>query len=48
MTGETVPVVGRLLGHNDSETTLKYAHLAETAVRNAADTMGTFLAGEGS
>lgn len=44
-TGETVPVVGRLLGHNDSETTLKYIHLAETTARDAADMMGTFLAG---
>lgn len=48
MTGETVPVVGRLLGHNDSETTLKYAHLAETTVRDAADMMGNFLEGKGS
>ena len=45
MTGETVPVVGRLLGHKDSETTLKYAHLSETTVRDAADMMGIFLSG---
>ena len=43
--GETVPVVGRLLGHNDSETTLKYVHLAESTARDAADMMGTFLTG---
>ena len=48
MTGETVPVVGRLLGHKDSETTLKYAHLSETTVRDAADMMGNFLEGKGS
>ncbi|MYI69799.1 MAG: tyrosine-type recombinase/integrase [Boseongicola sp. SB0673_bin_14] len=48
MTGETVPVVGRLLGHKDSETTLKYAHLSETAVRDAADMMGIFLEGKDS
>ncbi len=41
--GETVPVVGRLLGHNDPATTLKYTHLAETVVRDAADTMGAIL-----
>lgn len=48
MTGETVPVVGRLLGHNDSETTLKYAHLSEATVHDAADMMGIFLAGRGA
>ena len=48
MTGETVPVVGRLLGHNDSETTLKYVHLAESTARDAADMMGTFMTGRSS
>ncbi len=48
MAGETVPVVGRLLGHNDTATTLKYTHLAETVMRGAADTMGGVLAGAGS
>ena len=46
--GETVPIVGRLLGHNDTATTLKYTHLAETVVRDAADAMGGVLAGAGS
>ncbi|MCY3767330.1 MAG: tyrosine-type recombinase/integrase [Gemmatimonadetes bacterium] len=45
MLGETVPVVGRLLGHNDPATTLKYTHLAEAAVRDAADAMGAILWG---
>ncbi len=45
MQGETVPVVSRLLGHNDAGTTLKYTHLAETAVRAAADAMGEVLGG---
>ncbi len=45
MQGETVPVVGRLLGHNDVGTTLKYTHLAETAVRDAADAMDAILGG---
>ena len=45
MQGETVPVVGRLLGHNDAGTTLKYTHLSETAVRDAADAVGAVLGG---
>ncbi len=45
MQGETVPVVGRLLGHGDSGTTLKYAHLAESALRDAADAVGDILGG---
>ena len=45
MQGETVPVVSRLLGHNDAGTTLKYTHLAESALRDAADAMGAVLGG---
>ncbi|MCY3873219.1 MAG: site-specific integrase [Rhodobacteraceae bacterium] len=45
MQGETVPVVGRLLGHNDAGTTLKYTHLAESNVRDAADAVGAILGG---
>ena len=45
MQGETVPVVGRLLGHNDAGTTLKYTHLAESAVRDAAEALGIVLGG---
>ena len=43
MQGETVPVIGRLLGHNDAGTTLKYTHLSESTVRDAADAMGAIL-----
>lgn len=45
MQGETVLAVGRLLGHDDAGTTLKYAHLAETETRNTADAMGAVLDG---
>ena len=45
MQGETVPAIGRLLGHDDAGTTLKYAHLTETAMRDAADVMGAVLDG---
>jgi integrase len=35
--GLTLPVIGALLGHNDIATTSRYAHLAETARKRAAD-----------
>ena len=44
--GETVLTIGKLLGHNDPGTTLKYTHLADTTVREAADAVGAVL-GEG-
>ena len=43
--GETVLTIGRLLGHRDPETTLKYIHLAGSAVREAVDTVGAALGG---
>ena len=46
--GETVLAVGRLLGHRDPETTLKYAHHAETDAERAAAAMGAVLGGTGS
>ncbi len=45
MNGETVLTVGRLLGHDDPGTTLKYAHHAEAAVEEAAVAMGVVLGG---
>ncbi len=45
MTGENILTVGRLLGHNDPGTTLKYTHLADDAVIEAAEAMGSYLAG---
>ncbi|MDE0239479.1 MAG: site-specific integrase, partial [bacterium] len=44
--GETVLTIGRLLGHNDPATTLKYTHLADAAVREAAETLAPVLGGE--
>ncbi len=43
MHGEAVLTTGRLLGHNSPETTLKYAHLTDRSVREAADTLGSIL-----
>ena len=43
--GETVLAIGRLLGHRRTETTLKYIHLADAMVRDAAETVGDALSG---
>ncbi len=43
--GETVLAIGRLLGHRKPETTLKYIHLADAMVREAAETVGNALEG---
>ena len=44
--GETILTIGRLLGHNDPATTLKYTHLADAAVREAAEALVPVLGGE--
>ena len=41
--GETVPTIGRLLGHRDPTTTLKYIHLADTMARDAVEAVGAAL-----
>ena len=43
--GESVLAIGRLLGHANPETTLKYIHLADAMVREAVETVGTALEG---
>ena len=43
MQGESVPTVGRLLGHSSPSTTLKYIHLADSMVSDAAETVGAVL-----
>lgn len=35
--GESLPVVGALLGHTQAKTTSRYAHLLDSALRGAAD-----------
>ena len=42
--GETVLAIGRLLGHRRAETTLKYTHVADAMVSQAAETVGAVLA----
>ena len=46
LNGETVPTIAKLLGHNDTATTLKYTHLNHTAVRAAVEAVAPVLAGE--
>ena len=46
MAGESVTTTARLLGHNDAQTTLKYAHLSDRSVREATDALSAIL-GEG-
>ncbi|MDE0049126.1 MAG: tyrosine-type recombinase/integrase [Rhodospirillales bacterium] len=41
--GETVLTIGRLLGHRDPDTTLKYTHLSDAMVREAVDVIGKVL-----
>ena len=43
MQGENVLTVGRLLGHNDPGTTLKYTHLADGKVAEAAEAVAAVL-----
>ena len=43
--GETLLTIGRLLGHNDPATTLKYVHIADDAARQAVQMVAPVLAG---
>ena len=43
--GETVLTIGRLLGHRDPATTLKYTHFADATAREAVDMVGAVLEG---
>ena len=44
--GESVPTIGRLLGHRDPTTTLRYTHFADALAREAVETVGAALAGD--
>lgn len=44
MSGGTLPVIGKLLGHNTPITTARYAHLAAHPVSHLAEATGTALA----
>jgi len=41
--GESLHIVGKLLGHTLPQTTARYAHLADHALRDAANKFATGL-----
>ncbi len=41
--GESITTIGRLLGHRDSATTLRYTHFSTTMVRGAVEAVGAAL-----
>ncbi|MCY3753977.1 MAG: site-specific integrase [Alphaproteobacteria bacterium] len=43
--GETIRTVGRLLGHDNAATTLKYAHLSDATVRETVEALAPLLSG---
>ena len=42
--GQTLPVIGKLLGHTQAQTTARYAHLADDPIRAASEAVGATLA----
>ena len=44
--GESLPMIGRLLGHTQVETTARYAHLAQESVRESAVRVADSIASE--
>ena len=44
MSGENLPLVGKLLGHRRQQTTAGYAHLADAHLVEAAETVGNIIA----
>ena len=37
MAGESLPMVGRILGHTQAQTTARYAHLADDPIQSVSD-----------
>ena len=42
--GESLPMIGRLLGHRQIETTARYAHLARDSAQEAAERVAASIA----
>ena len=42
--GMSLPIIGALLGHKESATTARYAHLSDDPLRSAATAIGTKIA----
>jgi integrase len=45
--GLSLPIIGRLLGHTQSRTTQRYAHLSDDPLREAAEKITTVIVGAG-
>ena len=44
--GESLPMIGRLLGHSEVETTARYAHLAPDSVQQSAERIAESIAAD--
>ena len=44
--GESLPMIGKLLGHSDIETTARYAHLARDSIHDAAERIADSIAAD--
>jgi integrase len=42
--GQGLPMIGKLLGHTQVQTTARYAHLAADPIKNAADQVASNIA----
>jgi integrase len=45
--GLSLAIIGRLLGHTQHRTTMRYAHLADDPLREATAKIGSVIAGAG-
>ena len=43
MGGESLPMVGKMLGHAQAQTTARYANLADDPLQNASDRLASSL-----
>ncbi len=41
--GMSLPIIGRMLGHTQAQTTMRYAHLLDDPLRKAAEAVGTVI-----
>jgi integrase len=46
--GLNLPIIGKLLGHTQARTTQRYAHIADDPLKEAANKVGSTIAGNGS
>ena len=43
MGGESLPMVGKILGHTQAQTTARYAHLADDPLQSVSDRVASSL-----